>query len=164
MFINLKVHNRAELSAAEQEFLCKIVPLSRQLQCWTKGKAEFKNIPSPEGIHASIILGLILVRSNFGESYLCGVDCNYMSLEHTPRWTGKVTLYKDILYKSFKDISEFAINWSDEICFFGEHKDTLRSKDFDFQLRNLSQSPSEYAMIRNIIDYFGLRDFDYGKN
>lgn len=136
-----------QFNGLELEYLEKLGPLSRLISDWTKMKAEFIGLESPGGIDSTIILGEILIQSEWGEhpvsrEFLQGEKTKYSNnlalLECGDYWKGKYNIFEGVKYRAYKDWKVFAVDFSDHLTFSRGFDEVLGESDFLEQVRLFS--------------------------
>ena len=171
MFINIIKYNRNTLSDLEKLFLLKIVPIARLIQKWTKNKAEFVNKLSSHGIFSSIIIANIILKSEWGrhpisqEKFDGKYSNNLLLIKSNKFWTGRTHIYQNNQYKAYKDWEEFCVDYSDWVVFSGLYDKVLDSSILEDQISFYVSAELldlvYNTKIKNIIDYYNLREFHY---
>lgn len=173
MYIDMTCDNRGSLTQNQKEFLERVIPWAKFIQDQTQAKAHvFKNIPSPFGIYASVVLADIIVKSNWGEhplsqpTYKRKAANNLCLLEATPEWSNEQIKYEGTEFKLFENFESFSIHYSDLIIFSGNFKPLLDTASLEKQTQLMglyNHSLESYNERLNIIiSSFGLREFDRG--
>lgn len=137
------------LLKTQLDYLIKVRHISLLIQEWVIGKCEFRGFFTFEGIYPELIMGEIILQSNWGqhpitqEYYYGRYSNNLALLKADKNWKGKVNIYKDDEFRAYKDWGSFAANFSDEIAFSEEYDDILASKKLSQQIKLFSLTKSD---------------------
>jgi hypothetical protein len=95
-----------------------------------------------------------------------GTKCsnNITKIKADNDWRGRVIEYEKEGYRSYRDSSHFASDYTDIICFTNKYDDTLAETDYKCQLTRFSTfkpNPKLYnSKSETIIEFYGLGEFD----
>jgi uncharacterized FlgJ-related protein len=165
-FIDTNRYGRSKLLPEEKEFLQKLVPFAELISSQIKEKSDFYGINSPFGIFPSLIIAMIVIRTNWGEVKQVKKLNNLMCLLSDESWKGKTELIEGKKYRSYQSWLDFSIDFSDYVTFFKskEYTDILLRSSYQEQLdkiANINDSGTLiYANIESIVIKYGLWEFD----
>ncbi len=152
-----------------EDFLNKVIPLSRQISDWVRDKSIFvrKRIVSP--ILPSVVVADLVLQSGWGTHplsqpyYNKRYANNLAVLEADDFWQGRVHIIKvneaDKEYRAYQDWIHFATDYSDMIVFTKLYDRLLDTTDYKLQIRELSRyraDPNYAVKSEALCDFYML--------
>ncbi len=169
MLITTTKYNRNKLTDHQKEAFKMLVPLSITISDWIESKCRFLS-KETSLVPASLILADLIYESAFlihplSKPVFMGKYSNNLSLIlRDESWQGKINIYEDRKYKSYRDWLHFASDYSDIITFSPKYADVLKSYSISQQIDILSlKKPNSVVYnkeIRILIDHYNLGEFD----
>jgi hypothetical protein len=178
MFVDFR-GERANLAAKQKQFLKEIVPLSAYISGQIYDKCLSSDPPrwTAHGIHTSVIVGHIIVKSEWGkhpisqpryqhpsEEKIWEHANNLTLMEVDPAWRRPSILHKGVNYKGFKDRYEFAIEISSQMAWTDQYMDVLSESSHKNQIRQLSMRETSNwkysSKVAELIKSYKLWEFD----
>jgi len=163
MRLNRSYFKSRGLSDEKVDFLERLVPLSRTISSWTKDKAHDREepIPTKYGVFPSVILALCILRSIWGTHPVA--QRRYEWVEKSPEGVEKKIwrhgnnlgrVYADrswlerdrpyikhsdgAIYKSYREESAFAVDFSDIISYRYSYKRLLLAEKLNEQIEAIA--------------------------
>jgi len=167
MFIDTRRYERGSLPEEKRDFLVRLVSFARLIQATTYDKCEILRIDSVMGICSSIVMGDIIIKSNWGTHLAASKESNLSLLEKTEYWKGKCIEIEGKGFRCYPSWLDFSLDWTDELTFYerGKYEDLLGAKNPDAQMdimSNLQDDPTIYrGRILELIGRYGLWEFDW---
>ena len=180
--VQLNRFKHLNLKIDQEQFLQSVIPFAQYIQSEIILKAEDMDDPviTNHGVFSSILAGQMVVLSDWGtapeaqdrlremadgkETWVHGN--NLARLEADEWWLKYCDVIKlgDKIYKSYKDWSCFAIDWSDLYSWRTEMEEILKCSKVKTQLKLLSsrqpQPDDHYDKVLEVIINFKLWEFD----
>lgn len=168
MRVDLNKFNRCNLSEDQKNALIILAPLSLLISDWIIAKCRF--LQKPGKIYRSIILADLLIESEFMthpiSKEFIGTKCsnNITRIKADNEWRGRVLEYEKEGFRSYRDSSHFASDYTDIICFTDKYDEVLTETRHRQQLSKFSTfkpNPKLYnSKSETIIEFYGLGEFD----
>lgn len=168
MRVNLNKFNRCNLNEDQKNALIILAPLSLLISDWIIAKCRF--LQKPGRIYRSIILSDLLIESEFMthpiSKEFIGTKCsnNITRIKADNEWRGRVLEHEKEGFRSYRDSSHFASDYTDIICFTDQYDEVLAETDHRQQLSKFSTfkpNPKLYnSKSETIIEFYGLGEFD----
>lgn len=168
-----------KLTGEQIEFLRKAIFIARTVQSQVLIKLQDREIPihSPQGMFASVTASLCVHRSNWGQHPIAqpkfyreqmnAVNGNNLTLVDADiAWAKhrQVIEYSGKTYKSYRDLSDFAVDLSDTYAWKYNYEQALAATSVEQQIKIMSKRSNrpfhfQKSLLTIIADY-NLRDYD----
>lgn len=161
-------YKRKNLKEDQKEFIRKIVPFAQIMQEKIRDKSDLIGISPSYGIYPSIIIALVITKTNWGKHKLVEKDNNLLLIESDDIWKGKTVRFEGKHYKSYSSWLDFSIDFSDEVTFNQKNKyiEIIKTASLDEQIKKISKLDDSQInfcdIIEEIISDYGFWEFDYG--
>ena len=148
-----------------------MIPIAKAISEYATNKCHFLRKRVIANISPSLLLAELIFRGDWGNHPLSKEQLNKklpannpLLLEMDTEWEGKVLQYEGKYYKSFKELMDMAVAFSDDLSFFGRYDELYLIKDLNSQIKMFCLNSPDFSLhvakLSAIIEFYDLQDFE----